>query len=350
MRSRSRSLLCVAAVILFVAACNEGGEGEVTTTQTPTPITTPTSEAAMTTGPDTTTTLPRGNPVPRGYLAMTSLGDRGGVMVYGGFSGPPPDGTELTDTWTYTATAGWTDMAPQGPGVGSIAIAHDSESDRVIMASFDGDLWAYDPSSNGWEMKVEGVSGGLVYDIESAATIAMEPSAITAYDFDTNTWTEMEPATGAMPPREWPAMAYDLSCDRVIVFGGYDPLLGDTWAYDFNTNTWTKLAPEVSPPARGYSAMAYDPASKRTILFGGIFVSETIDDTWAFDCAANTWTELATDVAPSPRGKHGMAFNAEDGTIVLFGGGPLVGKYPNWEGLADTWIFDPVAENWSPIS
>ncbi len=99
-------------------------------------------------------------------------------------------------------------------------------------------------------------------------------------------------------------MAYDPTSGRVIMFGGFDDFgvrLNDTWAYDPVANTWTDLSPQGTlPPARSAQAMAYDPSSGRVIMFGGLSGSpnpssslEGLDDTWAYDPVANTWTNLS---------------------------------------------------------
>jgi hypothetical protein len=143
-------------------------------------------------------------------------------------------------------------------------------------------------------------------------------------------------------PRNFAAIAYDPRVDRVIMFDGKG--LGDTWAYDLEADTWSNLSPAEDPGARLNSAMVYDPIAERLVLFGGTRanVADPQGDTWAFDVVTNTWTELRTSLAPSPRGWHAMAFDSRDGVIVLFGGGPNRNRY-----TAETWIFDPVEETWT---
>src|SRR5256885_11016718 len=75
-----------------------------------------------------------------------------------------------------------------------------------------------------------------------------------AYDFNTNRWTNL---LGSTPTaRAAHAMAYGSRSDRVILFGGLSfagnttTVFNDTWAYDFNTNTWTNLNPGNAPRGR----------------------------------------------------------------------------------------------------
>jgi len=79
------------------------------------------------------------------------------------------------------------------------------------------------------------------------------------------------------------------------VIGGYGTgELDDTWAYDYNTNTWTEMAPEFSPGLRSWHSMAYDAATQKVVFFGGAPRRDPLfhDDTWLYDPSANTWSPL----------------------------------------------------------
>jgi N-acetylneuraminic acid mutarotase len=175
------------------------------------------------------------------------------------------------------------------------------------------------------------------------------------YDPVAGTWSLAEPG-GTVPPARWtPALAYDPAGSRVILFGGCDTAdvsLNDTWAYDPAANTWTELKPAGSlPPARWGHALAHDPGSAKVIMFGGCEVlfdpSTFYNDTWAYDPAANTWTELkpAGDV-PSPRNGPAMVCDEAGGRLLLYGG-QLVGPDRAVQVLTDTWAYDPGANAWS---
>jgi N-acetylneuraminic acid mutarotase len=256
-------------------------------------------------------------------------------------------------------------MHPEtGPGERySAAMAYDARSDRIILfggyspsGGAQGDTWAYDYDTDTWSEREPAASPtsrnghGLAYDAQSDRVILFGgggPSGILgdtwAYEYEKNTWTQMSPS--AHPARRYlHAMAYDAQSDRVILFGGDGGSgpLGDTWAYDYHANTWTEMSPLTAPSVRSDAAMAYDAQTDQIIMFGGDS-GGCLGDTWAYEYEKNTWTQMTLDPAPSVRRAHKMAYAAASGRTVLFGGGVSASR------LADTWAFrvfsmSPVAE------
>jgi len=167
-----------------------------------------------------------------------------------------------------------------------------------------------------------------------------------AYDFDTNSWTDMAPSIRP-PERNYHGMAYDAESDRVILFGGSGPfgVRGDTWAYDFDTNTWTDLQPTRAPSARNYHWMDYDVQSDRVILFGGR-LGET--ETWAYDYNTNAWTSMNPPAPPPGRSRHGLAYDSDSDRIVLFGGWKPPYPIQTDHLLSDTWSYDFESNSWTP--
>lgn len=148
------------------------------------------------------------------------------------------------------------------------AMAYDSESDRIIV-------WG------GWD-----TSGRYKID-----------ESVWSYDYNTNTWQEVKPGKERRPlRRDYNAMVYDAKSDRLILFGGYPAYLGaETWAYDYNTNTWTKLEPSIVPEPLSRHAMVYSSGASRVVLFGGQIGSKAYNyttETWTYDLRANTWTNV----------------------------------------------------------
>jgi N-acetylneuraminic acid mutarotase len=275
------------------------------------------------------------------------------------------------ETWAYDVAANkWTQMKPpSGPTArGAAELAYDAESDRVIL--FGGgnqtgwgldDTWAYDYNTNTWTEMAKGpakhLGARLAYDAQSDRIILFGGydmgnvlyNDTWAYDYNKNTWTEMKPSTSP-PGRNYQAMTYDSKADRVLVFGGLD-LMGNTidisvWSYNFNNNTWQEKIPgETNPGGRDYPAMVYDAESERTIQFGGVPYGG--NETWVYDYKTNTWTNPEPDPHPSMRSRHAMAYSTVADRVILFGGqlGAAEFKY-----TGETWSYDLNTNTWTNVT
>ena len=137
------------------------------------------------------------------------------------------------------------------------------------------------------------------------------------------------------------AMAFDALRERVVLFGG-TPITGaiDTWEWD--GAEWTQVA-DTGPSARALNALAYDAVREQIVLFGGADnTSPVLDDTWAWD--GTEWTQVA-DSGPEARYTHAMTFDVVAQRVLVFGG--LSGP-PTSSELADTWAWDGAA--WTEVA
>ena len=165
-----------------------------------------------------------------------------------------------------------------------------------------------------------------------------------AYDPAANTWTELKPSGRLPSPRRAQSMAYDPISRRLIMFGGCGDsgaLLDDTWAYDPVANAWTELKPcgHAAGCRAARTSMAHDPTSGRLIMFAGLdSVGAVLDDTWAYDPAANTWTELEpSGTQPVARAGHVMVYDPASGRLIMFGGRSI----DQFDFLNDVWTCAP---------
>ena len=283
---------------------------------------------------------------------------------------PTTTTTEPPPTWVQLQSAG---EAPSARCYQSMV--YDSRSSKVIvLGGFDGtswlkETWAYDPAGNMWanltppepsedseeseesaepmEMPSSGGEIPMAYDLGTGMVMAYD-GGIWSYDPAGSTWTELDPEGDLPPSRLGTCMVYDSSSGKVIIFGGTDmaTCFNDMWAYDPAANTWTELKPvgEVVPPGRSSACMVYDAAGGQLILFGGMDVQfACFNDTWAYDLAANTWTSVnPAGEVPSARNGACMIYDTADGKAILFGGLDAEFACSN-----DTWEYDPVANAWT---
>jgi N-acetylneuraminic acid mutarotase len=314
----------LAAYFLYLRDTGDGQGGPArrsTTTTAPGPTTTTTPPVSA---PGAWTEVVIAGAVPaarKGHSLVYDPNTRKAVL----FGGSDLE-TTYGDTWTLDTGAGaWTELAPSGQ------VPSEREYHQMV----------YDPVGKRLIMFGGGSSVAALND-----TWSFDPVA--------GTWTELHP-TGELPPiLEEHAMVYDPVSRRVILFGGWNgdstEMINETWAYDAAANTWIRLSPLGTLPAKrmGHS-LVYDPASHRVILFGGFggpsaTTGADLNDTWAYDPAANTWTQLTpAGNLPAARQGQAMVLDPRSGDLILYGGSDGVAE------LDDTWSYDPNANSWTEL-
>jgi hypothetical protein len=125
------------------------------------------------------------------------------------------------------------------------------------------------------------------------------------------------------------AVAYDSARDRLVAFGseGWScwprPCRGQTWEWD--GGEWSE-GPDTAPTGRLRAAMAYDADRGKIVLFGGGGEEDVscyegsnwcCGYTWEWD--GTTWARVASS-GPTARADHALAYDAGRGRVLLFGG------------------------------
>ena len=348
------------------------------------PTATPTPAA-----PTPTRTLPPPTDVPtwpkaRVFPGLVCDANSERMVLFGGVDkGIRSPNAYATDMWSLDALATrWTLLEEACPVRWmNGAEAYDAESDRIVVQDwFSSRTMALDADLEKWERKdrfLMDIANGaaMAYDSESDrmilfggvyTTLASLSDETWAYDYNTDTWTQMAPEIRP-PARYIPVMVYDEGTDRVVMWGGWqrerysppEPATYDrqVWAYDYDHDAWTSLGDTGGPEVALVAAQAvHHPSTGRMILFGGQYADPDglSDKTWAYSYRDKAWTELLPDQSPSARTMHSMAYDSAADKITLFGGetvewGWMVEAIPT-DYSDELWLFDPNTDQWSQVT
>jgi hypothetical protein len=313
------------------------------------------------------------HPCARGYASMMYDWMSGNAYLLGGVE---ETGWYylLNDIWEFNSFSGrWRKVFEDTDGSSfnafqAEALTIDPKAKKILVYAnlwwdYTAETWIYDIRSGTFRNVTSGTEPAsrwgsrMVFDSEHQRAILFGGSdnndyhtynETWAYDFKTNTWTNMMPAVSP-PPHHYSAMVYLPFDDKVLLFGGYDMyadvVRGETWIYDFKTNTWSNRNPVSSPPARMYHTLEWDVASNQAILFGGVIYpyEPVLSDTWAYDYRRNEWRQLSPKQSPSARAWHVMTGTWRG--ILMFGGSPEHSVFTN----DDTWIYKTYGNTWKKI-
>jgi hypothetical protein len=270
-------------------------------------------------------------------------------LLWGG-RGPS---TLFGDTWEWDGE-GWVQVADTGPAPFAYAgLAFDSNRNVSVLftknpANTIRETWEWDGAS--WT-QVEDIGPqamntlfAMVYDstrqvtlleggsLQSGAPGAQFPPVGT-WSWDGTAWTQL--ADVGPPQRALSALAYDVSRQRVVHFGGVNvtgALYGrETW--EWNGTLWQEVQ-KIGPASRYGHAMTGTAGA--TLLFGGEGVEtappDFLGDTWTWD--GDHWHQRQ-DIGPSRRWLSAMTWDAARSRAVLFGGTTFLPNQPSY--LGDTW-------------
>ena len=158
-----------------------------------------------------------------------------------------------------------------------------------------------------------------------------------------NTWTPRGP--GAPRVRQG-AMVYDAAHRRFVFAGGVSSsggLFGGTWAYELAADRWTDLAPASGyAPAEDSPGLAADD-SGRILMFDGMQTS-------LYDPIANAWSILSPSPAPSSRTGVALVWDPVGQRALSFGGSAMLSVCPPWGTCNDLWAFDFGSATWTLLA
>jgi hypothetical protein len=138
---------------------------------------------------------------------------------------------------------------------------------------------------------------------------------------------------------------FDQNRSRYVVHGG-NSFVG-TWTYDPANGIYSQQTPtgDLPDPSVRMAGMTYNSRDGKSYLFGGMMNNKYFNDLYAYDLGANKWTRLNPGGArPSPRWQAGFAYDSTNDVFLLFGGSDATTVFQ------DTWVYDPAANTWTQLS
>jgi hypothetical protein len=225
------------------------------------------------------------------------------MWIFGGTAGTSP----ASGLWSLNPDlAEWEQLGiPGGPGVRShAALVHDSTRDRLILY------------------------GGQLGPTSQPPGASPEVWVITP-ESDSPEWSRLIPV-GFAPRARWNAIvAYDPPRDRLVVIGGEnrDSVFTDAWELSFSPFAqWNRLVlVGARPPAREGAIGVLDLAHDRIVTFGGADPLTDVpnQDVWSFKLTGfDAWTrEAPAGDAPNELREACATLDSARARIVVHGGG-----------------------------
>ena len=131
--------------------------------------------------------------------------------------------------------------------------------------------------------------------------------------------------------------------DSVIHFEA--EVLDDLWAYNIEAQTWTPVLDTGVRPGARFDHAAVMIGQTLWVLFGRLAYGQYAPDpAWQFDPATQAWTHIKLPAsAETPLARGGLAIaTSDDSNIVLFGGESRLSINVGLS-FRDTWLFRPSA-------
>jgi len=157
---------------------------------------------------------------------------------------------------------------------------------------------------------------------------------------NSDTWSSL--STSGTPPsaRRRAGMIYDVSRDRVVLFGGYSSpnslfsQLNDLWQLNLSNNTWSSISAGSPPSPITYETQAvYDPTRDRLLVVEGTGI------VWAYPLAGGSWSILSYGGLGNAGAYHfSAAYDSLKDEVVVFGGW-IDGPDPNLDNMNGVSVF-----------
>ncbi|MGA1872394.1 MAG: Kelch repeat-containing protein, partial [Thermoplasmatota archaeon] len=297
---------------------------------------------------DWTELLVNDHPPARFGHRMTTIGDTGYSVVFGGWD---RSYNYLNDTWLFNISTNTWEMVNSINSPSNRSehnMAYIDGTDKVVLfggqfkesssIQFD-DTWIFDLSERSWTeiFPTQSPTANFAHamaTIIGTDRVLMYGGFFNGYDtwiFDlsASSWMKRTPSSKPTNCFLYPAMASIDNSDKVLLFGGTDSYLDFagyshfTWIYDDSEDSWTNPGPVNIPFRRAYHSMATITATDQVVINGGYYYSSGPvyhNDTWIYDLSENNWTKVHTTDDPGYQRSSSLTTIDQTRGGILFGG------------------------------
>jgi N-acetylneuraminic acid mutarotase len=269
------------------------------------------------------------------FVAMTSVGAPAARFLHTGVWG---EGQVLI--WGGAGCA----AASCGDGA-----AYDPARDRWAALATSGA-----PAPRGWHTAVFTGSEMIVWGGEDASSRKLFGDG-ARYDPGHAAWKPMT-GDGAPAARRYHAAVW--TGTEMVIWGGdrsatRDDGFGDGAAYNPTRDRWRALDSKGAPAARWAHTAVW--TGTQMIVWGGLgcgrdTASEPVlcGTGAAYDPAADRWTTLSTDGAPTPRSGHSAVWTGQQ--MIVWGGSAVRCADGSSGACADGAAYDPAGDRWTQLT
>ncbi len=150
-------------------------------------------------------------------------------------------------------------------------------------------------------------------------------------------------------------MISDSVAGTAVVFGGANAsvLVNSTIAYSESNDSWWNVSTQNAPSPRTDFAFALDPNSSTAVLFGGETNLTTLavsNATWSFNLTSSDWSPREVGPAPPARDAAAFALAPSLGIALLFGGWNQAFSPNGSITYSDLWELNLSTYSWTPLN
>ncbi|MCU0865790.1 MAG: hypothetical protein MUC36_18550 [Planctomycetes bacterium] len=220
----------------------------------------------------------------------------------------------------------------------------DHRAQRIVASGYDHGTWEFDGTT--WFARPDfGARPGLPWYPPGAGELQiLSFDDVQTFRIDVrdgHRWRQRHPL---QPPlqRHGMAVVHDPVRGELLGFGGavlgLGTALAETWTFD--GAQWQQRFPLQSPPPRILAGVAFDAIQRRVVLFGGSTAAGRLDDTWSWD--GTNWQQVVSSSRPGPRDFAAMTYDSIRQRVVLVVGRRSPGApTDHWEFDGQSWLAMP---------